>query len=42
MWRGKLLDKVGHAALYLLEVALGGIHATLEPGDALDLVEPVQ
>ena len=39
---GELLDEVGHAALDLLDVALGGVHAALEFGNALDLVEPVQ
>ena len=40
--RGKLLDEVGHAALDLLDVALGGVHAALEFGNALDLVEAIQ
>ena len=39
---GELLDEVGHAALDLLDVALGGVHAALEFGNALDLVEAIQ
>jgi len=42
LWRGELLDEVGHAALDLLDVTLGGIHAPLKLCDALDLVKPIQ
>ena len=41
-WSRELLDEIGHAALDLLDVSLSGIHAALELGNPLDLVESVQ
>ena len=41
-WGRELLDEVGHAALDLLDVTLGGIHAALELGNPLNLIKPVQ